>query len=140
MSNLDKILYVVAPVIGVISSNRRKEYNFDNRDLKEQIPLKTADELMNDFSNDEDRANKKYNGQVIRVKGVIKSIQQNNNNQTIFLDTSSALCSIICHFPETYNGQLNQLRPWQSVVIKGVCTGILKDVVLEKCKLENTWH
>src|SRR6476661_5525253 len=99
MSNLDKILYVVAPVIGVISSNRRKEYNFDNRDLKEQIPLKTADELMNDFSNDEDRANEKYNDQVIRVKGVIKSIQQ-NNNQTIFLDTSSALCSIICHFPE----------------------------------------
>ena len=109
MSNLDKILY-----------------------------LKTADELMNDFSNDEGRANEKYNDQVIRVKGVIKSIQQNNNNQTIFLDTSSALCSIICHFPEKYNGQLNQLRPWQSVVIKGVCTGILKHVVLEKCKLENT--
>lgn len=137
MNKLDKILYVVAPVIGVVGSNGRKEYNFDD---PEQIPLKTADELMNDFSDDEDGANKHYNEKVIMVKGMIRSIQQNNNIQTILLDTSLASCSIICHFPENYNGQLNELRPWQTVVIKGVCAGILKHVVLEKCKLENSWH
>ena len=93
---------------------------------------------MNDFSTDEDDANSRYNDKVIRVSGIIKSIQQNNSVQTIFLSTSSALCSIICHFAENHRARLNQLRPWQPVEVKGVCVGILKHVVLEKCEIEET--
>lgn len=136
MNKLNKILHVVAPVMGGISYHERKEYDFNDGDSKEQTLYKTADELMNDFSNDEDGASKQYNNKVVKVIGIIKSIQQ-GNSQTIFLSTSSALCSIICHFPENYNGQLNHLSPWQAVVVKGLCTGILKHVVLEKCELEN---
>jgi len=136
MSRLDKILYVVAPVIGVIGSHRRDEYDSADPGQSGPLLLKTADELMIDFSNDEDDANGRYNDKLIRVSGMIKSIQQNNNRQTIFLSTSSALCSIICHFTENYRDQLNQLRPWQPIVVKGVCAGILKHVVLEKCELE----
>ena len=136
MSKLDKILYVVAPVIGVIGSPGRREDNSIDQDPRGQTPLKTADELMNDFSNDETDANNRYNDKMVRVSGIIKSIQQNNSIQTIFLSTSSALCSIICHFDGKHKGQLNQLKPWQGVVVKGVCAGILKHVVLEKCELE----
>jgi hypothetical protein len=136
MSKLDEILYVVAPVIGVIGSHGRKEDNSIDQNPREQTPLKTADELMNDFSNDEKDANNRYNDKMVRVKGMIKSIQQNNSIQTIFLSTSSALCSIICHFDGKHREQLNQLKPWQPVVIKGVCAGILQHVVLKKCELE----
>ena len=136
MSKLDKILYVVAPVIGVIGSHGRKEDNSIDQNPGEQTPLRMADELMNDFSNDENEANSRYNGKVVRVSGIIKSIQQNNSIQTIILSTSSALCSIICHFDGKHKEQLNQLKPWQPVVVKGVCAGILKHVVLERCELE----
>jgi hypothetical protein len=136
MSKLDKILYVVAPVIGVIGSHGRKEDNSLDQNPGEQTPLRTADELMNDFSNDENEGNSRYNGKVVRVSGIIKSIQQNNSIQTIFLSTSSALCSIICHFDGKHKEQLNQLKPWQPVVVKGVCAGILKHVVFERCELE----
>ena len=136
MSKLDKILYVVAPVIGVIGSHGRKEYNSIDQNPGGQMPLKTADELMNDFSNDENDANSRYSDKVVRVIGMIKSIRQNSSIQTIFLSTSSALCSIICHFDGRYKEQLNQLKPWQSVIVKGVCAGILKHVVLERCELE----
>lgn len=136
MDNLEKILYVVAPVFGVIGTNGRKEYASPAQDPNEQTALKTADELMNDFSTDENDANSRYNDKVIRVSGIIKSIQQNNSVQTVFLSTSSALCSIICHFAENHTGRLNQLRPWQLIVVKGVCVGILKHVVLEKCEIE----
>ena len=136
MSKLDKILYVVAPVIGVIGSQGRKEYNSADQNPGGQTLSKTADELMNDFSNDENDANSRYNNKAVRVSGMIKSIQQNSSIQTIFLSTSSALCSIICHFDGKHKDQLNQLRPWQSVVVKGVCAGILKHVVLERCELE----
>jgi hypothetical protein len=137
MSKLDKILYVVAPVIGVIGSHGRDEYDSADQGSNGPVLLKTADELMNDFSNDEEDANNRYNDKVIRVTGMVKSIQQNNSIQTIFLSTSSALCSVICHFTENYRDQLNQLRPWQPIVVKGVCAGILKHVVLEKCELES---
>jgi len=136
MSKLDKILYVVAPVIGVIGLHGRKEDNSIDQNPHEQTPLRTADELMNDFSNDENDANNRYNDKPVRVSGMIKSIQQNNTIQTIFLSTSSALCSVICHFDGKHKEQLNQLKPWQRVVVKGVCAGILKHVVLEKCELE----
>jgi hypothetical protein len=137
MSKLDEILYVVAPVIGVIGSHGRKEDNAIDQNPGEQTPLRTADELMNDFSNDENEGNSLYNGKVVRVSGIIKSIQQNNSIQTIFLSTSSALCSIICHFDGKHKEQLNQLKPWQPVVVKGRCAGILKHVVLERCQLES---
>src|SRR6185295_13314689 len=136
MSKLDKILYLVAPVFGVIGSYGRKGYTATDQKANAEQTSLTADELMHDFSNDEDEANNRYNDKMIRVSGMVKSIQQNNSIQTIFLSTSSALCSIICHFDEKYKGQLNQLRPWQPVVVKGVCAGILKHVVLEKCELE----
>jgi hypothetical protein len=136
MSKLDKILYMVAPVIGVIGSHGRKEDNSIDQNPREQTPLKTADELMNHFSNDEKDANNRYYDKMVRVKGMIKSIQQNNSIQTIFLSTSSALCSIICHFDGKHREQLNQLKPWQPVVVKGLCAGMLKHVVLEKCELE----
>jgi len=130
MNRLDKILHVVAPAI---------KYDSVGQGSKEQHTLlKTADELMNDFANDENDANCRYNDKLIRVSGVIKSIQHSHSIQIIFLTTSSALCSIICHFTENYQGQLNLLRPWQSIVVKGVCAGILKHVVLEKCELEES--
>jgi hypothetical protein len=136
MSKLDKILYVVAPVIGVIGSHGRKGHNSIDHNPGGQTPLKTADELMNDFSNDENDANSRYSDKVVRVIGMIKSIQQNSSIQTIVLSTSSALRSIICQFDGRYKEQLNQLKPWQSVTVKGVCAGILKHVVLERCELE----
>jgi len=138
MSKLDKILYVVAPVIGVIGTPGRKEYHSADKNRGEpETPLKTADELMDDFSNDEDGASSRYNDKVITVSGMIKSIQQGKSMQTVLLSTSSALCSIICHFDGKFKEQLNQLRPWQPVVVKGVCAGILRHVVLEKCELED---
>jgi len=137
MSKLDKILYVVAPVIGVIGSHGLREYNSVDQNPGNETAVKTADELMNDFSNDEDGANRQYNDKMVRVSGIIKSIQQNNSIQTVFLSTSSALCSILCQFDGKHKEQLNQLRPWLPVVVKGVCAGILKHVVLEKCELES---
>lgn len=138
MSKLDKILYAVAPIIGVIGVHGRKEYHSEGKNPGEQqSPLKTADELMDDFSNDEDNASSRYNDKMIRVSGMIKSIQQTRSMQTILLSTSSALCSIICHFDGKFKEKLNQLKPWQPVIIKGVCAGILRHVVLEKCELED---
>ena len=138
MENLEKILYVVAPVIGVIGTHVRKEYDSADQNSVEKAHYfsRTADELMNEFSSDENTANSLYNDKVIKVSGIIKSIQQNNDIQTLFISTSSALCSIICHFDEKQKEQLNQLKPWQFVAVKGVCAGILRHVVLEKCELE----
>lgn len=137
MNKLDRILYLVAPVFGVIGSPTRREHDpADQKENGHHAPL-TADELADDFSTNEDEANNRYNDKLIRVSGMVKSIQQNNSTQTIFLSTSSALCSVICHFDEKYKGRINQLKPWQPVLVKGVCAGILKHVVLERCELED---
>ena len=136
MSKLDRILYVVAPVIGVIGFHGRKEYNSNHHDGSELVPLKTADELMNNFSNNKNEASSRYIDKEIRVSGTIKSIRQNQGTQTLLLSTSSALCSIVCHFDGKKKQQLNHLRPWQHVVIKGLCVGIFKDVALVRCELE----
>jgi hypothetical protein len=53
MSKVDEILYVVAPIIGVIGFHERKGDHYIDQDPAGHAPLRTADELMNDFSNDE---------------------------------------------------------------------------------------
>ena len=91
----------------------------------------TAVDLYADFEKNEKRANRKYIGQTISVEGTISEIDTDKNGSVVlFLDSDNAINGILCTFEPS---QKRDFKLKESVKIKGLCTGFLQDVVLNKC-------
>ena len=100
----------------------------------------SAPALVKAFQDDENNANKQYNDKVIGVSGTVVKVECNDSTQTVLLDGQPAMGGVICQFEASHNKDLKSLKPGQAVVVKGVCTGILMDVVLSRCALDDTGH
>ncbi len=95
----------------------------------------TASALMADFEKDESTANAKYLDKVIVIEGVISKIDADGGNPAVFLETGNPMASVNCSFYETESAALKRLQAGATVKIKGVCTGMLMDIVLNKCSI-----
>ena len=95
----------------------------------------TADKILNDFSSDENLANLKYLDKIIEVKGVISEI--NIEKGIITIETNDDFGSVICHLSEEASRKISGLQEGQIIVVKGICTGFLMDVILVKCEFIN---
>jgi uncharacterized membrane protein len=92
----------------------------------------TAVQLLNDYTNNEDSANKKYLDKTIEVTGEVASVKQ-DSLISVTLKTNNVFSSVYC----TLQG--NQPKPdsGKIVTIKGICTGKLSDVVLKDAIIQN---
>ena len=95
----------------------------------------TADKILNDFSSDENLANLKYLDKIIEVKGVISEI--NIEKGIITIETNDDFGNVICHLSEEASRKISGLQEGQIIVVKGICTGFLMDVILVKCEFIN---
>jgi hypothetical protein len=95
----------------------------------------TADKILNDFSSDENSANLKYLDKIIQVNGVISEI--NIEKGIITIETNDDFGSVLCHLSEEASRKIGGLQQGQIIVVKGICTGFLMDVILVKCEFIN---
>jgi hypothetical protein len=93
----------------------------------------TANILIADFSSDETKANAKYLDKIIAVKGMVTEVEFNGEKAAISLQTSDDFGSVICYLTEEDSKNSAQIKEGQEVVLKGICTGFLMDVILVKC-------
>lgn len=95
-----------------------------------------AAELVKYFQQDETAAGRQYVDKLIIVSGNISNTQIDaDGHATVFLDTGNPLAAVTCSF---YNDEVEGVKKMSAgspVKIKGICTGILTDVVLNKCAL-----
>jgi hypothetical protein len=91
----------------------------------------SAVELYADFEKNENQANKKYIGKTIIIEGIISEIDTDKNGATVlFINSADAMNGILCTLEP---GQKGDFKENQSIKVKGLCTGFLQDVVLNKC-------
>jgi hypothetical protein len=93
----------------------------------------TANILLADFSSDETKANAKYLDKIIAVKGMVTEVEFNGEKAAISLQTSDDFGSVICYLTEEDSKNSAQIKEGQTIVLKGICTGFLMDVILVKC-------
>lgn len=101
----------------------------------------TAKDLVSFFEEKEQEANEKFVNKIILVKGKVLEISTDSTNaSSVFLDSGNLLSAVACSFyPEEY-GKVIKLQPGEEVEIKGVCTGKLADVILNRCSItENSF-
>jgi len=94
----------------------------------------SAGELFKDFDGNEAQANKKYMDRVIEVTGNIAEIGEDQKGaKVITLKNKDDFSGVLCTLQEDESNKLANYKISQPIKIRGVCTGMLMDVVLNKC-------
>lgn len=110
-------------------------YKLDITNAKTTFLL-NSNTIVNSFLNDEKIANQKYIDQVILINGVVKTTTFTHNRNTITLKGSQN-SHTICDLQKNQPPNIQTLNTGDSVKIKGICKGFLKDVILLNCILIN---
>ncbi|WP_165366121.1 OB-fold protein [Brumimicrobium glaciale] len=92
-----------------------------------------ANDLFNEFENNESEALKKYENKIIEVTGKVISVKNNDNDSNIILEADMAMAGgVNCSFKYK---QDEEITKGSIVTIKGQCQGFLMDVVLNNSQL-----
>lgn len=95
----------------------------------------TAVDLLKAFQQDETAANAKYVDKILIVAGTVTEIQTDSSDQaTVYLQTNDLLAAVTCSFYQ-HDEAVKKIKAGSPARIKGICTGMLTDVVLNKCSL-----
>ncbi|MCU0438259.1 MAG: OB-fold putative lipoprotein [Raineya sp.] len=113
-------------------------YNKPHRDVKGETAFVSVDakQLFEEYSKNEAAANKKYLDKVIIVKGTVKEVilpTDNKGGATIVLESGDEMFGVSCGFDakDSQNPAVGS-----TITIKGACTGMTTDVVLNKCSIQ----
>jgi hypothetical protein len=94
----------------------------------------SATALFEAFETDEAAANQMYLDKVILVSGSVVSITDNGRDEaSVTLETGSPLFGVSCSIDSGNVSAIKSLKIGDQVKIKGWCTGMLMDVVLNRC-------
>lgn len=112
-----------------------KMYNKPHADVAATPIMKdlTAEALITAFKENEAEANTKYLDRTIGVTGKIISVKTENNKTIIQLDANDPMSTIICNLDPLRDDHRTNFKEGESVHFKGICSGFLSDVILERC-------
>jgi exonuclease VII large subunit len=96
-----------------------------------------AQNILEDYRKDELTANKKYVGNLIQIQGKVSKITIENGNSVISLKDINDESSIMCHMSPEENLKALKLKDGDQIVLKGICTGYLMDVIMVRCIIIN---
>ncbi|MBP6391262.1 MAG: hypothetical protein KA175_06460 [Flavobacteriales bacterium] len=105
----------------------------DTADLEAAETIEPA-ALLQAFTADENAANSRFNGKVLEVHGVVRTVNAPENGLVdVVFETGDPLAGVVCQFAQA--DLPNNVVTGAQVRIKGLCTGLLMDVVLQRCAL-----
>jgi hypothetical protein len=96
-----------------------------------------ATNLQSEYGMDEDQANKKYLNKIIQVRGKVRQIETDSTGTvTLSLETSDPISSVSCQLDKRHADQASKSKEGDTVSLTGLCTGMLTDVVLVRCAID----
>jgi hypothetical protein len=117
------------------------EYTRGNPDLADQKPdvCIPAATLMNEFSQNETQANAKYLNKVTCTRGVVKAVEKDHTGSvSVALDAGDPMSDVSCQLDDRHLDEAQKIHTGDTVDVTGVCTGMLTDVVLVRCSVEES--
>jgi hypothetical protein len=139
MMNRGKIIIVILifAILGAFVGY--KIYNKPHIDVAEKLAdiSISANEILSEFAADETTANTKFLDKIVAVKGVILETRIEKEKGIITLKTNDDFGSILCHLSAKSTKKMDKLKVGKIVIVKGICTGYLMDVILVKSEITN---
>jgi hypothetical protein len=98
----------------------------------------TATELAAEFGKDEDAATKKFMGDasktlIIQVSGKIVDVKNDTSGIALALETGDPINGVSCVLDKFTKQVRTDFKVGEEVTLKGICTGKLSDVVIDRC-------
>ncbi len=123
-------LALIGAVTGIYLWNKpHKNMNRADADFKVE-----AAAFFTEFETDETSANSKYLDKVIEISGTVRSFSKDEEGiVSITLATANELSGVICQLDQLTTHKRTEFEPGEQVAFKGICTGMLMDVVLVRC-------
>jgi len=111
-----------------------RQYNRKPADLASIKPafIITVSNLVNEFETDEIAANKKYLGKVIQVNAVLESAVYSKDT-LVNIILGDGLHRVGCQFDKRHTAGTKKIQEMNTISVKGICTGYLMDVELNRC-------
>lgn len=124
-------LILISSVIAVF-----KYYKPHRSVRKEEAAFKlSVSDLVNAFSVDEAQANATYSGKIVEVHGTLKEMILNDSTLILLMGDSTQMTGVSCYLQKDQKDKYTTLKRGEQVNVKGVCNGMLLDVVLDKAIL-----
>jgi hypothetical protein len=130
MKKISVVLLVLAAISAVIYYN----WNRKNASLSNMQPAfsVSSNQLFTMFEQDEVAANKQFLNKVVEVKGKVREVRKETTGEYVITLDGSDMFGIICRMEPALILEDTSLVG-EEVVLKGLCTGILMDVVMVQC-------
>ena len=113
-------------------------YNKPHKNVSRSTPdfIVDAKTLFTEFEEQEEASNTKYLDKVIQVTGVVREVVADDEGRvSVTLDTGNDFMGVICELQETSKLRKEDFQAGQELTFKGLCSGMLMDVVLSRCVL-----
>ena len=94
----------------------------------------SAKDFAKEYETDQTGSDKKFIDRIIEVKGVIDEISTDQNNSTVFiLRDKESSTGVLCTLSGKATGKMKKYKKGDTITIKGTCSGMLFEVVMNKC-------
>lgn len=132
------IWFFLFAAIVVASMYLYRQYNRKPADLLHTKPafIVKASNLINEFETDEVAANKKFLGKTIQVNGVLTSVDYNVDT-LINIILGDGIHRVSCQLDKRHSAGIEKFQEMHTISVKGICTGYLMDVELNRCVIVN---
>ena len=104
---------------------------------KEAAYTMESRQLFNEFDQNESMANKKYLGKVVCVSGRVADKAVDAKGSFSLILEGGEMAGVGCQFDKSVLKEVETIKKGQVIKVKGVCTGMLMDVVLVDCVTED---
>ena len=139
MNKTFKYLLIALGIIGLlIAVGLFSFYNAPKASVKEKAVDFTlsATELFQEYAENQAVADQKFIDQVMQVSGKIFEISTDQQGATVFLlSTSENDAGVLCTFELGEKNKIANKKIGDAITLKGVCTGMLMEVVLNRCRV-----
>ncbi len=111
-------------------------YNKPHKNIKNiKVDFKIeASQFLAAFEENESEANTKYLDKIIEVRGTVREVNSDEEgNISVILDSENELSGVICQLDNLTTHKRTNFNPGENVAFKGICTGMLMDVVMVRC-------
>jgi hypothetical protein len=134
-----KRIIIIILVVGLVAGVATWKYVF--RKAETSVASKKADveisakDLLNAYETNEDTANAKFLNKIIQVEGTVAEVKTDTSGYSVYLKEPESVSGVLCGFNKEVKIE-KHIKTGDVVIIKGICSGYLMDVVLNKCSFE----
>ncbi len=107
--------------------------NAKTADLTANVKIPAID-LYNAYSDNETHSDSLYRMEVVEVTGKVTEVKTDTSGIIVLLDGGNGMFGVTCSLQKT-DEEVKKIEKGSTITIRGICTGMLMDVVLTRCAI-----